>query len=249
MSEIHQVSASNGPRLSALGDSAATLAFGEAITSEFQCRVKNFAAALARSAPEGVLEWAPAFASITIWFDPDILPFAALKAFVQTLDDHAAAPAPGAGYALPFCCDADLAPDLAETAAAKGFSPDAYVAAFCALRFEVIMLGFLPGFAYLGGLPQSLSLPRLATPRKTVPARSVAIADGMCAAYPLASPGGWRLIGRTPAPLFDVQNAQNPALLAPGDFVRWRRIDRQEFSRLETRWAEAFDPAELREPA
>jgi KipI family sensor histidine kinase inhibitor len=111
------------------------------------------------------------------------------------------------------------------------------------------MLGFQPGFAYLSGLPDALDAPRLATPRKNVPARSVAIADGMCAAYPLDSPGGWRLIGRTPAPLFHPRNPERPALLTSGDKLRWRPIDRATFERLEGEWAQDFSPDALRDTA
>ena len=113
--------------------------------------------------------------------------------------------------------------------------PEDWLAGFCAVSFDVFMLGFLPGFAYLGGLPRELDAPRLATPRKNVPERSVAVADGMCAAYPFASPGGWRLIGRTPLQMFDVRGSC-PALLAPGDRVRWRLIGLDQFLALEGRW-------------
>jgi KipI family sensor histidine kinase inhibitor len=118
------------------------------------------------------------------------------------------------------------------------------------VSFEVYMLGFQPGFAYLGGLPQGLSAPRLTTPRKNVPALSLAIADTMCAAYPFASPGGWRLIGRTPAPLFDARNAENPALLACGDKLRWRPVSRVDYDALEARRvAGCLDAAQFRLPA
>jgi KipI family sensor histidine kinase inhibitor len=150
-------------------------------------------------------------------------------------------------FEIPFCADAELAPDLAEVARLNGFARENYLARLTDVVFEVYMLGFLPGFAYLGGLPERLSAPRLATPRKNVPAGSVALADGMCAAYPFASPGGWRLIGRTPAPLFDAREEERPALLAAGDLLRWREISRDEFFRLDTAWRkDGFNAAALR---
>ena len=93
-----------------------------------------------------------------------------------------------------------------------------------ATEFSVYMLGFLPGFAYLGGLPAALEMPRLATPRTRVPAGSLAIAGRMAAIYPWDSPGGWRLVGRTGVGLFDAGNATRPALLAAGDRVRFRAV-------------------------
>ena len=190
-----------------------------------------------------MIEWAPAFASLTLWYDPDQISFDALRASLAPLLQRGALKkAEGASFVIPFCHDADFAPDLAGTAALKNLSPDQYIECFAGVVFEVAMLGFQPGFAYLGGLPDALDAPRLATPRKNVPARSVAIADGMCAAYPFDSPGGWRLIGRTPAPLFDPRNPERPALLTPGDKLRWRPIDRATFERLEGQWAQDFSP-------
>jgi KipI family sensor histidine kinase inhibitor len=233
----------------ALGDCAVTISFGDAIAPDLHARVKAFCATLAETAPiPGVAEWAPAFASVTLWYDPDRIAFAELA---ERLADLAEQPArgreAGALFEIPFCAEEDFAPDLDEVAALRGLTPETWLARFANLVFEVYMLGFLPGFAYLGGLPDALSAPRLATPRKSVPAGSVAIADGMCAAYPFASPGGWRLMGRTPAPLFDIGNAARPALLAPGDRVRWRAISRSEYDALEARWrAEGFHPDSLR---
>jgi len=112
--------------------------------------------------------------------------------------------------------------------------------------FTVYMLGFLPGFPYLGGLPEVLAVPRLASPRKRVPARSIAIAAGLCGAYPCASPGGWRLLGRTPIRLFDATRAHRPALLAAGDQVVWEPTVRATYDRIERECAAGqFDPEPL----
>ena len=233
-------------RVLPLGDCAASVVFGVGIAPADHARVTAFCAALAEAAPidgvfeGGVLEWAPAFASATVWYDPDRIGFEALAARLAALaESPAPATAPGALFEIPFCAEGDFAPDLGEVAALRGLTPEAWLDRFTGLEFEVYMLGFLPGFAYLGVLPAALSAPRLTTPRTSVPAGSVAIADGMCAAYPSASPGGWRLIGRTPAVLFDVADAWRPALLAPGDRVRWRAVSRADHEALERRWRAA----------
>jgi KipI family sensor histidine kinase inhibitor len=238
------------PRVLPLGDAAATVAFGDSIDPQTHLRVLGFSGRLASETLPGVIEWAPAFASVTLWYDPDQITFDALRASLALLlREGARKKVEGASFVIPFCRDVDFAPDLAETAALKNLSPDQYIDHFAGVVFEVAMLGFQPGFAYLSGLPDALDAPRLATPRKNVPARSVAIADGMCAAYPLDSPGGWRLIGRTPAPLFHPRNPERPALLTPGDKLRWRPIDRATFERLEGEWAQDFSPDALRDTA
>ena len=139
----------------------------------------------------------------------------------------------GRQWLIPVCFDADLAPDLAEVAATKGLSPDDVIALMTGANFQVYMVGFMPGFPYMGGLPGVLEMPRLASPRTAVPARSLGITGAMCAVYPWESPGGWRLIGRTPVPFFSMRESGSPSLLVSGDRVRWRAIGRSEFDALE----------------
>lgn len=112
-------------------------------------------------------------------------------------------------------------------------SVEAVIALMTQTTFQVYMIGFMPGFPYMGGLPAALEMPRLSSPRKAIPARSLAVAGSMCAVYPWESPGGWRLLGRTPIPMFSASEAEAPSLLASGDRVCWRAIDRAEFTRME----------------
>ena len=108
-------------------------------------------------------------------------------------------------------------------------APEGVIALLTAATYLVYMIGFMPGFPYMGGLPPQLAMPRLANPRKVVPARSLAVTGEMCAVYPWESPGGWNLLGRTPVPLFEAAEEAAPALLESGDQVRWRVVDRAEF--------------------
>jgi KipI family sensor histidine kinase inhibitor len=103
------------------------------------------------------------------------------------------------------------------------------IEALCATELRVFLIGFLPGFPYLGELPDWLRLPRRTTPRTAVPANSLAIAGAQAAVYPWASPGGWHLLGRTPVRLFNLADAARPALLAPGDTLRFAPVSRDEF--------------------
>lgn len=239
------------PRLLPLGDAAWTVEFGNRIDPEIHARVLGFAAALAAEQHAGRLdrglECVPAFRSLTVHFDPLGNDAAALaERLLAIANDSGSLRASGAAWRIPVCFDAEFAPDLEVVAAAKWLSQEEVVRLMTETEFTVYMLGFLPGFPYLGGLPEALDMPRLATPRTVVPARSIAIAGRTCAAYPWQSPGGWRLMGRTPVRLFDPARSERPALLAPGDRVRWQAVDRDTYAAIEARCKHGdFDPAEL----
>ncbi len=238
-------------RLLSVGDTAWTVEFGSTIDPAIHGRVLGFCSLLDTLSGdgrlEGVVEWVPTFRSVTVHFDPQRADAMALHDLLGELAGKSGIlSAAGCRWHIPVCFDADCAPDLADVAAAKGMTPEAVVQLLTDSVFSVYMLGFLPGFPYLGGVPEVLDMPRLASPRKVVPARSIAIAGRMCAAYPWESPGGWRLLGRTPVRLFDAANARRPALLAPGDQVVWEPIDRVTYDELDRACATGtFDLASL----
>lgn len=232
---------SPAPRLLPLGDWAVTVEFGNEIAPDIHARVLGFTQALeqavARGKLAGVIEWVPAFRSVTVYFDADGEPPvdpAVQEETLLALARHAPAVAQaGRRWRIPVCFDAEFAPDLDALAAAKGLSRERVVELLTTTDFRVYMLGFLPGFPYLGGLPAACEVPRLATPRKAVPERSLAVAGRMCAVYPWESPGGWHLLGRTPVRLFDASVLAEPALLRAGDEVRWTAIDRATYLELD----------------
>lgn len=228
------------PRLQPLGDTAWIVEFGRTIDEATHERVMGLAQALADAKAHGrwpgIVEWVPAYTSLTVHFAADedgdaaLAAADALLALARTTEPLSR---PGRRWRLPVCFDAEFAPDLAEVAQARGLAPQQVVALMTASAFRVYMLGFQPGFPYMGGLPDALDLPRRATPRTAVPERSLAIAGRMCAVYPWRSPGGWHLLGRTPLALFDAGIADDPAWLHPGDEVHWSAIDRATFDDLE----------------
>lgn len=224
------------PRLLPQGDAALVIEFGDRIDPALNARVMALAAALREAPIDGVTETVPTFRSLLVHYDPLRLDYAGLAARVGAMVDGLADFVPRRRHvAIPACYDGDLAPDLDDVAARTGLLPAEVVRLHSATAYQVFMLGFVPGFAYMGVLPEVLRLPRLSTPRLAVPARSLAIAADMTAVYPLVSPGGWRLIGAVPIDLFDIAAAE-PALLRPGDEVRFRPVDRATFDALRAAW-------------
>jgi KipI family sensor histidine kinase inhibitor len=177
----------------------------------------------------------PAYTTLTVHFAASGQTDAALDAADALLALAGSAvplSRPGRRWCLPVCFDAEFAPDLAELARAQGLRSDQVVALMTGTVFRVYMLGFQPGFPYMGGLPAVLERPRRATPRTVVPEGSLAVAGLMCAVYPWRSPGGWHLLGRMPLALFDAARS-DPAWLHPGDQVRWVAIERERYDELQ----------------
>jgi len=164
----------------------------------------------------------PAYASILIDFDPLAIRHSGVeRAAAELFAEAAAAPVPEPRLVeIPVVYGGEYGPDLEGVAALTGLTPDEVVAIHSGAEYLVYFLGFSPGFPYLGGMPESIAAPRLETPRRRVPAGSVAIGGRQTGVYPMASPGGWRIIGRTPLRLFDLA-ADPPVLLQMGDRVRF----------------------------
>ena len=212
------------------GDRALLVELAPQIDPATNAAVVALARAVTAAAVPGLGGGVPAYCSLTISYDPAVLPYAAAEALVRQL--HAAAPPPVADYGrllrVPVCYEAEFGPDLADVAAHAGLPAAEVVRLHTATEFRVYMLGFLPGFAYLGRLPEALRCPRKATPRLRVPAQAVGLAGLQTGIYPVEAPGGWQLIGRTPLPVFEPQRAA-PFLFQPGDRVQFYAISAAEF--------------------
>lgn len=213
------------------------VAFGDAIDPALNRAVRAYAACLEREPPTGVIEWVPSYAAVTVFYKPHVIRYAPLceklRALVKGLDKQA--PTRVTMYTLPVRYSEDLGPDLAYVAERAGLTTRDVIDRHCANTYLVYMLGFAPGFAYLGGLDPRIAAPRLDKPRARVSAGSVGIAGDQCCIYPIETPGGWRVIGRTPVRVYDP--ARNPAvLLKAGDRVRFRPVDEQKFLEIEQRW-------------
>ncbi|MCW8133698.1 MAG: 5-oxoprolinase subunit PxpB [Planctomycetota bacterium] len=224
------------PTFKPLGDGAVRVAFGDAIDPGLNRAVRAYAACLERETPGGVIEWVPSYAAVTVFYKPHVVRYGPLceqlKALVKGLDKQA--PSRATLYTLPVRYSAAFGADLGYVAERAGVDAREVIERHCAATYLVYMLGFAPGFAYLGGLDPRLATPRLDRPRDRVAAGSVGIAGDQCCIYPIETPGGWRVIGRTPVRVYDP--ARTPAvLLKAGDRVRFRPVDEQKFLEIEQR--------------
>jgi KipI family sensor histidine kinase inhibitor len=213
------------PRIDRVGDAALLLTLGDEVAPDVNDLVHRVVAQLgpAGAAAMGLGTPVPAYASVLLPFDPDVMSEAAARATIRAALRRALSgpPAPpGPLVEIPVRYGGRHGTDLAEVADRTGRSEAEVVALHAGSEYRVFLVGFVPGFPYLGVLPEELALPRRATPRVQVPAGSVAIAGRQTGVYPFATPGGWHLIGRTAAPIWDGRR-EPPTLLAPGARVQF----------------------------
>ncbi len=201
-------------------DRSLLISYGDEISLETHRHVRRLVRALA--GVRGILNLHPAYTSVLVDFDPRLRSHAAIEALVRERLEGVGDSAPEAvrTVEIPVRYGGESGPDLADVARHTGLAPERVVELHAAAAYLVYFVGFSTCFPYLGGLPPELATPRLSAPRKHVPEGSVAIGGSQAGIYPLASPGGWRLIGRTPLRLFD-RDATPPPLLRMGDRVRF----------------------------
>jgi len=219
---------------SPLGDQAVTITLGNSIDEATHRRVRAVVARLDRDKPAGMIDRVPAFSSVTVHYNPAVVagdaPYdhfvASLGALLSNVEDEALPPA--RVVEIPVCYGDDLGPDITDVARQHNLSEADVVSIHSAAEYLVYMVGFMPGFAYLGGLDPRIATPRRSSPRKAVPAGAVGIGGQQTGVYSMVSPGGWNLIGRTPCAMFDSAR-EEPSLLSTGDRVRFRPISRTEF--------------------
>jgi inhibitor of KinA len=221
-----------GHVLRTLGEGGLVVELGDAIDPALNARVQRLAREVAARLGDRIIEVVPTYRSLLVRHDPLRVPrrelARAVAAIVAELPAGAEELDAGRTVHVPACYGGELGPDLEDVARHAGLAPPEVVALHAGATYRVFMLGFTPGFPYLGGMAARLATPRLATPRRRVEAGSVGIGGAQTGIYPVASPGGWRLIARTPLRLFD-PGAAAPFLLAPGDRLRFVPVPREEF--------------------
>jgi inhibitor of KinA len=222
------------------GDTAIRIEFGDHVDQQLSLWVLALARRLNEAGIAGISETVATFRSLMVYYDPIVVPTAGL--IVQIADlmtDISAEKSPIRLWRLPACYDPELALDLAEVAERTGLTRAGVIERHAAVIYHVYMLGFLPGFAYLGDVPSELALLRRAVPRPRVPSGAVAIAMSMSCIFPRESPSGWHVIGRTPIPLWRQHaGGEGGPLLAPGDKVEFTPISIREYEDVLGRVAE-----------
>jgi inhibitor of KinA len=220
------------PRYLPCGDTALAVEFGDRVNERLSGLVLALARRLDAASIPGVIETVPTFRSLMVHYDPLRLSHAELKRrLAPLLSGLAATPSAGRHWRIPACYDESLGLDLAEVAQRMGLTMRQVVERHSATEQHVYMMGFLPGLPYLGGLPPEFALPRRENPRIKVPFGAIAVAMAMTVIYTLESPGGWHILARTPAPLWDMRR-DPPALLAAGDKVVFEPVSLREYEAL-----------------
>ncbi|HYO22394.1 MAG TPA: 5-oxoprolinase subunit PxpB [Flavisolibacter sp.] len=225
-----------------LGDSALTIHFGNKIDDQANEKVLQLFTLLQHASPL-IKDVVPAYSSLTVYYDAAVLHKSKKPAFetirdmvVPLLETERTLTQRGRRLTIPVCYAKKFAMDIEEMATQKNISVEALIETHTAAKYRVYMIGFLPGFAYMGKVHEKLITPRRKQPRTVVPAGSVGIAGEQTGIYPLSSPGGWNIIGRTPLKLFDA-NRNEPVFFQPGDEVKFYSITEDEFENYQGRIA------------
>ena len=215
------------------GDKAFVIELGTGISPEINRSVHNLLLAIEKRGIPGILDMVPTYRSLLINYDPLTLPPNELEERVRELtqDLDEAPPEASRVVELPTVYGNDHGPDLPYVAEYNGLTEEEVIALHSGTDYLVYMMGFTPGFTYLGGMPEKIATPRLQTPRTVIPAGSVGIAERQTGVYPIESPGGWQLIGRTPVRLFD-PSKQPPVIAGPGDYIRFVPVSPEEYRRI-----------------
>lgn len=215
------------------GDTSLCVEFGNEISKEINAKIRAFNILVGESKIPGVIETVPTYRSIMVHYDPEKISHKALEAKLRALTgrmDTVVIP-PSDVLEIPVLYGGEMGPDLAFVAEHAGITPEEVIRLHTEPEYLIYMLGFTPGFTYLGGLNPKIETPRLKTPRVKIPAGSVGIAGKQTGVYPIDSPGGWQLIGRTPVRMYDPNRAK-PILPEAGQYIKFRAIDQAEFDKI-----------------
>lgn len=215
------------------GDQAVTVEWGSTIDEHINRQVHAFARKVEALSHPAITEVVPTYRSATVHYRPEVFSYEELNQLLAPLAQGSAEEAEELPVVeIPVCYGGEYGPDLEEVAQHCSLTPEEVIARHTAPTYRIYMLGFTPGFPYLGGMDPSIAAPRRKEPRIHIPAGSVGIAGEQTGVYPIVSPGGWQLIGRTPLRLFDPQREQ-PILLSAGAGIRFVPIDEETFRKME----------------
>lgn len=216
------------------GDTAITVCFENEISKEVNGFVTSFTCAVEQKGIKGVIELIPAFNSVTVLYDSTVISAGTLKIKLERIIKKLGNSQQSSAvlYKIPVCYEEEFSPDMKNVEAHTGLSREEIIEIHSSTDYLIYMLGFLPGFAYLGEMDKRIATPRLDSPRVEISRGAVGIGGEQTGIYPVASPGGWQLIGRTPVLVYD-RERENPILYKSGDYIRFVPISRNEYFEIE----------------
>lgn len=220
-------------RILTAGDSSVLIEFGKEISPEINQKITATVQLIKDQQIEGVVDVIPAFCSLLINYDPRVVLYDQICERMKGLANIDAKTGTGGKriFEIPVCYGGKYGPDIDTIADNAELSVEEVIKIHSSKDYLIYMLGFLPGFCYLGGLDERIHTPRLANPRIKIPAGSVGIGGSQTGIYPLDSPGGWQLMGMTPVKTYDPAS-ETPILVQAGDYIRFVPIDEQEYTRI-----------------
>jgi len=221
------------PKFKPVGDSAIQVEFEQKIAPEINAQVTGFADLIKNAKIEGIIDMIPAFCTLLINYDARIITYETLSARLDSLTELEIKGKARVAkvYEIPVLYGGEYGPDLVNIANHAGLSSDEVIDIHSGVDYLIYMLGFMPGFPYLGGLNPKIHTPRLDNPRLKIPSGSVGIGGEQTGIYPLESPGGWQLLGRTPILTYDPIRSE-PILFDAGDYIRFIPITEQVYEEI-----------------
>lgn len=215
------------------GDRALVIEFGDSIEEQINAKIRSLTLAMEKEGIIGIIETIPTYRSLMIIYEPMIIELDELIDKVKSIEtkmDEMKLP-DAKVIEIPTLYGGEYGPDLEFVAEHNKISIDEVIKIHTSMDYLIYMIGFTPGFPYLGGMDDKIAAPRLQTPRNKIPVGSVGIAGSQTGIYPIESPGGWQLIGRTPVKLYDAYR-KHPVLLNAGDYIKFVQIDEEEYKNI-----------------
>ena len=223
-------------KINPVGDIALSVDFGNVIEEKTNDKVMELEKAMQKAQIPGILEMVPSYRALMVQYDPMLISYQQLTERIielnQTLQAGSSVQSKKLIRLIPCCYGGEYGEDLKGMETITGFSQEEIIRIHAGMDYKIYMLGFLPGFVYLGGMDERIAAPRLDTPRIAIPAGSVGIGGKQTGVYPIASPGGWRLIGTTPVKFYD-PTAEEPILCKAGEYIRFVPVTPEEYVKIQ----------------